>query len=139
MGKLVEDLKLPTPLRLRLLRHKFVAYKKNDDGEMISTGKKVGLNGKNVELVIREINVIGREHYGKLTGNDGMYMRLVAPEQQVFWARISKGWNDEPRYVNIPEVRSQMMLVSDMILVWDEEFFKHFPEPHTFQRAQRVE
>jgi len=166
--KRVEDLKLPTPLRLRLLRHKFVAYNKNDEGEMISTGKKVGLNGKNVELVIREINVIGREHYGKLTGNDGMYMRLVAPEQQVFWERISKGWNDEPRYVNIPEVRSQMMLVSDMILVWDEEFrkhlevyaddedalkedfgdafkrltengFKHFPKPHPFKAAQSVE
>merc|ERR1712060_732955 len=163
--KRVEDLKLPSPLRIRLLRHKFVPYKKNDKGEMITTGKKVGLNGKNVELVIREINVIGREHYGKLTGNDGMYMRLVAPEPQVFWERISKGWNDDPRYVNIPEVRTQMMLVSDMILVWDEEFrkhlevyaddedelirdfgdafkrltengFKNFPKPHPFKPAQ---
>jgi len=122
--KMVEDLKLPVPLRIRILRHKFEAYKENDEGEMISIGKE-RFNGKNVELVIRKIDVRGNEHYGKLTGNDGMYIRLVSPEQKIFWERISMGWNDEPRYVNIPQVKTQMMLVSDMILVWDEEFRKH--------------
>jgi len=122
--KRVEDLKLPIPLTIRVLRPKFEVYKRNNEGEMTLTGKD-SFGGKNAELVIREIVVNGSDHYGKLTGNEGLYLRLVSPEQQVFWERISKGWNDEPRYVNIPEVKTQMMLVSDMILLWDEDFRKY--------------
>jgi len=122
--KQVAELELPTPLRIRILDPDFSVYKPNDDGEMI-VSKKLSFGGKNAELVIREIRVIGQDHYGKLTGEDGFYLRLVSPEQQVFWERISKGWNEEPRYVNIPEVQTQMMLVSDMILLWDEAFKKH--------------
>jgi len=122
--KQVAELELPTPLRIRILDADFSVYKPNDEGEMI-VSKKQSFGGKNAELVIREIKVIGHDHYGKLTGDEGFHLRLVSPEQEVFWERISKGWNDEPRYVNIPEVQTQMMLVSDMILVWDEAFKQH--------------
>jgi len=119
--KQVAKLELPTPLRIRILDPDFSVYKQNDDGKMIVSGK-TSFGGKNAELVIRKIEVIGQDHYGRLTGEEGFYLRLVSPEQQIFWERISRGWNDEPRYVDIPEVQTQMMLVSDMILLWDEGF-----------------
>jgi len=122
--KQVSKLELPTPLRIRILDPDFSVYKYNDDNKLIVT-EKISFGGKNAELVIRKIEVIGQDHYGKLTGEDGFYLRLVSPQQEAFWERISKGWNDEPRYVNIPEVKTQMMLVSDMILLWDEAFKQH--------------
>jgi len=165
--KHVAELELPTPLSIRLLDLDFPVYKLNDAGEMITT-QKTSFGGKNAELLIRETEVRGQDHFGKLAGNEGLYLRLVSPEQQVFWERISKGWNDEPRYVKIPEVQTQMMLVSDMILLWDEEFRKHlevyaededalrsdfgdafkrltengfqrFPDPVSFNDSQRAE
>jgi len=80
---------------------------------------------KNAEIDIREVVVRGEDHYGRTAGDDGLYLRLVSPKQEVFWERISKGWNDDPQYKTVPEVQTQMMLVSDMVLLWDEEFRKH--------------
>jgi len=120
----VQELELPVPMRIRILDPEFTVYKPTNDGSMAIT-EKVSFGGKNAEIVIREIIVKDEDHYGKVAGDDGLHLRLVSSEQKVFWERISKGWNDTPRYTTIPEVKTQMMLVSDMILLWDEAFRKH--------------
>jgi len=122
--KRVEELQLPTPMRVRILVSDFDVYKMDSLGVMTVIDKTdVGLNFK--ELNIREMLVVGGNHYGKLAGDDMLYVRLVSSQQKVFWERISEGWNDKPRSINIPDVKTQMMLVSDMVLVWDEDFKKH--------------
>lgn len=160
--KRIQELELPIPMRIRILDPKFEVYKPTNDGGMAIT-EKVIFREKNAELDIREIIIRDNDHYGKLDGDEGLYLRLVSSEQRVFWERISKGWNDDPEYATIPEVKSQMMLVTDMVLVWDEGFrkylevyaededaliedfgdafkrltengFKHFPEPVSFHK-----
>jgi len=122
--KRVEELELPIPMRIRILDPEFAVYKPTNDGGM-AIKKKVIFGVKNAEFNIREIVIKDNDHYGKLAGDDVLYLRLVSSEKKVFWERISKGWNDEPEYATIPEVKSQMMLVTDMVLVWDEAFRKH--------------
>jgi len=120
----VQDLELPVPMRIRILDPEFAVYKATNDGK-ITISEKATFGGKNAELVIKEIVIKDKDYYGKLAGDDGLCLRLVSSEQKVFWERISKGWNDNARYTKIPEVKTQMMLVSDMILLWDEDFRKH--------------
>jgi len=102
----------------------FAVYIPTNDGGMTISQKGI-FGEKNTELDIREIIIKDNEHWGKLAGDDGLYLRLVSSKQKVFWERISKGWNDNPEYITIPEVKTQMMLVTDMVLLWDEAFRKH--------------
>jgi len=121
--KRISDLALPTPMTIRIIDPEFDVYKKNHFGIMSQAEEEKGVEDE--ELIIREVIVDGKNHYGKLPGNDDLYLRLVSPEQKVFFERISKGWNDEPRSIKFPDVKTQMMLVSDMILLWDEDFKKY--------------
>jgi len=122
--KRVDDLQLPAPMKIRILDPEYDVYKLTDNGEMIIE-EKASCGEKNAEIDIREVVVRGEDHYGRTAGDDGLYLRLVSPKQEVFWERISRGWNDDPQYKTVPEVQTQMMLVSDMVLLWDEEFRKH--------------
>jgi len=122
--KRIGELVLPTPMNIRIIDSEFDVFKRDHTGSM-SVTDKADLILKNKEYNIREMFVDGRNQYGKLAGDDGLYLRLVSPEQKVFFERISKGWNDAPRSINFPDVTTQMMLISDMILVWDEDFKKH--------------
>jgi len=122
--KRVQELALPVPMRIRILDLEFTVYKPTNEGKMTIAQKKI-FEEKNEELDIREIIIKENDHYGKLAEDEELYLRLVSSEQKVFWERISKGWNDDPEYAIIPEVKTQMMLVSDMILLWDEAFRKH--------------
>jgi len=125
--KRVSNLELPVPMKVRILDPEYDVYKLSDNSKMI-IDESASCGGKNAEIDITKVVVIGEDHYGRCAGDDGLYLRLVSFKQEVFWERISKGWNDDPQYKTIPEVQTQMMLVSDMVLLWDEEFRKHLED-----------
>jgi len=122
--KRVGELKLPTPMKIRILDPEFDVYTVNQEGIITATELKHSCFDSK-ELDIKEMLIDGDNHYGRVGGTDGLCLLLVSPGQNAFYERISLGWNDKPRSINIPDVRTQMMLVSDMVLLWDEAFKKH--------------
>lgn len=58
--------------------------------------------------------------------NVGDWALLFSPSRDLPLAeRIVKGWNETPRRPLRGQTGHQMMLVSDMVLLWDSEFRKH--------------
>lgn len=66
---------------------------------------------------------------GKRTdGGDAPWVLLFSPSMGVAAERIVEGYNDQPRKAITGQTGHQMMLVSDMVLLWDAEFRKHLQD-----------
>jgi len=118
--KRISDLKLPVG-EFRITGAVAAVYYRN--GDEFAENEKAEKPEENAVVTVSEIVAHGKEVYGKLA--NGNFLKLVAPGQTPFYDRIQQGWNEQPRSIRFQEIENQMMLVSDMVLLWDAGFKKY--------------
>jgi len=81
----------------------------------------------NEEFEASEVSLNAGALYGKVTGGqlDGAWALLSSPKTGSLVDRIVEGWNEKPRKPIVGQSGHQMMLISDMVLLWDQGFRKH--------------
>eukprot|EP00924_Labyrinthula_sp_SR-Ha-C_P011093 snap_masked-scaffold_51-processed-gene-1.4-mRNA-1 protein AED:0.26 eAED:0.29 QI:0/-1/0/1/-1/1/1/0/507 len=117
--------------RFRLLEEGRNLFKKASNAPTVVGGDLQGLEEGGVEigsvLEISEFKVLNEEEgskveiWGKL--DDDKWVLMVDPTNGGLFEKIKEGYNDEPRKsVKKIQVKNQMMLPADMVLLWDEKF-----------------
>jgi len=77
------------------------------------------------DFEVQEVKFLEGRAYG-LVKALGVYVLLFEPGMAKFWyERVRPGYNDKPRVTLNERPGAQMMLVSDMVLLWDENFKEH--------------
>eukprot|EP00411_Alexandrium_monilatum_P000511 CAMPEP_0175193972 /NCGR_PEP_ID=MMETSP0093-20121207/6252_1 /TAXON_ID=311494 /ORGANISM="Alexandrium monilatum, Strain CCMP3105" /LENGTH=530 /DNA_ID=CAMNT_0016486881 /DNA_START=80 /DNA_END=1672 /DNA_ORIENTATION=- len=82
----------------------------------------------NDEFEVSEVSLNDGSLYGKVAGEVQLscsWALLSSAKTGVLVDRIVEGWNEKPRKPIVGQTGHQMMLASDMVLLWDEGFRKH--------------
>jgi len=88
-----------------------------------SSRLKAGWEFKVSQVSLQEGALHGKiEEHGQLSGS---WALLSSPKTGPLVDRIVEGWNEKPRKPIVGQSGHQMMLVSDMVLLWDEKYRKH--------------
>mmetsp|Transcript_65036 Transcript_65036/g.209530 ORF Transcript_65036/g.209530 Transcript_65036/m.209530 type:complete len:520 (+) Transcript_65036:79-1638(+) len=87
---------------------------------------KAGEVFKVAEVSKRDVDG-GSSMYGRIGDGQqaGSWALLSSPATGVVVEKIVEGWNETPRKAIAGQSGHQMMLVSDMVMLWDEGFKKH--------------
>jgi len=75
------------------------------------------------EFSVGQVSLVGDTIVGSLV--DQEVALLFAPSQGIVAELIVEGYNTKPRKAIKGQTGHQMMLVSDMVLLWDEGFRQH--------------
>lgn len=87
-----------------------------------------GILAVNQEFSVKQVSQCNGSIYGKLSDKgamQGSWALLVDGSKGPLVEKVIQGWNEEPRKPLAGQTGHQMMLVSDMVLLWDKEFRKH--------------
>jgi len=76
------------------------------------------------EFEVTEVSLQGSSLFGKLA-DKGTWALLSSPSTGPLVDKVIASWNEKPRKPIVGQSGHQMMLVSDMVLLWDEGFRKH--------------
>jgi len=87
-----------------------------------------GRLGANNEFSVNEVKLSNGCMYGRLSDKGpmkGSWALLVDGTAGPSVEKVLQGWNEKPRKPLAGQTGHQMMLVSDMVLLWDKDFRKH--------------
>jgi len=92
-------------------------------------GETTGRTKLNDEFCVSDIHIgAGGEILGKRADpGDGMgsWIMIFSPSSGLSAEMVIKGWNETPRKAILGQTGHQMMLVTDMCLLWDPGFREH--------------
>jgi len=97
-------------------------FKKTDSQD------KSGILASNAEFSVNEVSLRNGSMYGKLSDKgpmQGSWALLVDEITGPSVEKVIQGWNETLRKPLAGQTGHQMMLVSDMVLLWDTGFRKH--------------